>query len=279
MFIWVSSITYGDMGTRYMLVARVQVYVFYTYVVIVRSGCQIRRTHYLKKAKTMTDEVQEPVPIPDNLFERFKNYFDTKLDGLKRELVSEQESANEKLTKKLKTSDYTFKKKGHKKQTEFNIEVKNKLESVEEALGKDTPNIEKAKEEINDGKLLIDTRNKLIRIADSSEAGWGAVDEYLENDVADNSDDDKKIKKAQSEATRKQKAKKVKQQYPIKTVVSGVNKNVARNSNFRRFGGNTAQNDVCFYCGEVGHWRRSCPNKSKGSRPRDDGYNTRSGAD
>lgn len=196
----------------------------------------------------------------DSLFNRFQCYFDTKLDNLKRELVLEQDAASEKLTKKLKTSDYTFKKKGHKKQTDFNNELKEKLENADNALTKVPPNVEKAREELRDGKQLVDNRNKLIRIADTSEAGWAAVDEYLENEVADDSDDDKRIKKAQYAAIRKQKNRKTKLPQQIKTVVSGAG---GSTGNFRRFDWRRGQNmlhpnDSCFFCGEIGHWRREC---------------------
>ena len=42
------------------------------------------------------------------------------------------------------------------------------------------------------GMSLVEKRKKLIKLADRSEAGWAVVDEYVDDDLADNSDDEKK---------------------------------------------------------------------------------------
>ena len=39
----------------------------------------------------------------------------------------------------------------------------------------------------------IQSRNKLIRIADKTEGGWSTVEEYQQSELADDSDDDRKI--------------------------------------------------------------------------------------
>ncbi|KAK3755480.1 hypothetical protein QZH41_017634, partial [Actinostola sp. cb2023] len=52
---------------------------------------------------------------------------------------------------------------------------------------------------------LVERRQKLIKLADKSEAGWLAVDEYESDELADDSADEKRIKKAQEKATKKRK--------------------------------------------------------------------------
>jgi hypothetical protein len=51
-------------------------------------------------------------------------------------------------------------------------------------------------------------------MADSSEHGWKVVQEYTSNPLAEDSDDDKKILRAQTRAERKAKAEKAKKKRP-----------------------------------------------------------------
>ena len=63
----------------------------------------------------------------------------------------------------------------------------------------------KLDDSLNAASKFIVRRNKLIRIADKSEAGWAAVDEYLSDEVASGSEDEKKIRAANQRALKKKK--------------------------------------------------------------------------
>ena len=113
---------------------------------------------------------------------------------MKRELVQEREQA---LVKRIKLEK--LQRKSHEVQYTFNEEVKAKFDSVNET----PPSVEKAESAIEEDEKLTNGRQKLIRIADRSEHRWAAVEEYEEDELADNSDDEKKLFKTEARAGRK----------------------------------------------------------------------------
>ena len=61
----------------------------------------------------------------------------------------------------------------------------------------------RAKEKLKEGISLLKERQKLIKIADKSEFGCSTINEYVDDELADNEVDAKKIKKAEKRAADK----------------------------------------------------------------------------
>ena len=57
---------------------------------------------------------------------------------------------------------------------------------------------------------MLTSRQKLIRIAERSEYGWNTVTEYEEDELADGSDDEKRLYKAELRAGKKVKSMRAK---------------------------------------------------------------------
>ena len=131
---------------------------------------------------------------------------------------------------------------------------------------------------MEDSTTLLKLRNKLIRIADKSEGGWRTVNEYLSDEVASDSEDEKRIRAADNRAVKKIKAEKAdkKQVRKRSAEAAGSAAQLAHNGGdsdgaFRvqpfRGGapgsGQGQQNrakatDICYNCGMFGHWSRDC---------------------
>lgn len=64
-------------------------------------------------------------------------------------------------------------------------------------------NIKNAKRKITEGMVIIKNKQKLIKLADLSDTGWWVIAEYIDNPLAENSEDERKIYKAQSREIQK----------------------------------------------------------------------------
>ena len=163
-----------------------------------------------------------------------------------------------------------FKKKGNEQQFSFNRKVAKTSGTALKAL--ESGNIPKAKEELNKGISLINSTQKIIKLADKSEFGWATVQEYVSGESADAS----KIKKAEKRAAVKIKTlqeKKRKTSYKVSSASAPPSFNASRpgssfgsfpsaSSYFRpqsRYSYNSFRaSDLCFRCGKRGHWANFC---------------------
>lgn len=183
--------------------------------------------------------------------EEIKNYFDSKFSSLKKELQSKKPSQKRK-------REHEFKHKSNKKQFEFNSKLLEDLEDLSKlaAEGSKRRSSKMIKRIIED----INSRNKLIRMADKSPAGWGTVMEYESDSLASDTDDGKKIRAAERRAMQKQNKR--------RRVSSTVSR---RHDDFRTSGrpsfrvnfsnkrNGAKPTDICLSCGNKGHWKRDCP--------------------
>ena len=79
--------------------------------------------------------------------------------------------------------------------------------------------MEKATEKIEQGISHVKDRMKLIKLADRSEFGWKTAIEYEQDDLASDSDNEKRIQKSERAAERKLKLKRRK--YALNRPTSG----------------------------------------------------------
>jgi hypothetical protein len=97
--------------------------------------------------------------------------------------------------------DFVWRSRGHEAQHIYNCTTLNNYIEISTALESDDP--EEAKALVRKGTKAIILRNKCIKLADASQAGWGLVDEYLSHKLADDDDDDKWIRKCETLALEK----------------------------------------------------------------------------
>ena len=171
--------------------------------------------------------------------------------------------------------------KGNCIQFEFNSKQEDR---VKRAIAKiDKGDSVAARSELKEVLTDIKLRNKHIKIADKSKGGWKVVDEYKTEELADNSDDEKRIKAARKAvAANARDDKKKSRQYkrfapyykPFNATSSYPNPDSIMgrgNYSFRRAGSsqqyrsspsgfyNYRASDRRFGCGKQGHWHSSCP--------------------
>ena len=134
------------------------------------------------------EDVQELINANnDKLLDSFKGLLEQTVSQIKR---SNQESAESQMKeiKRLKFNEpHKFKKKANEDQFKFNQKLSETLDSAKSAA--EQSQLEKVKNDLEEGEKLISERQTHILLADKSDYGWATVNEYKKHSLVDNSDD------------------------------------------------------------------------------------------
>jgi hypothetical protein len=155
---------------------------------------------------------------------------------------------------------YKFQKKSCENQFKFNQKVTLTLKEAEATLEPRDAGALKTKQKISEGLELLNYRQKLVKMADSSEHGWKVVQEYTSNPLAEDSDDEKKILRVQTRAERKVKAEKEKKKSPTPYSRTAAT-STASNPNNNTTPKSSQKPGVSYNCFRPGHWQYECPEK------------------
>ncbi|VDI53185.1 Hypothetical predicted protein [Mytilus galloprovincialis] len=143
-----------------------------------------------------------------DLLSLMKTYFTRKLTGIERNFSDTTHD----LARKVQKSESSFKFKGNKVQ----FDLLDNIDIAVDCIDLEHRRYDKAVKVLKESGQSLKKRNKLIRIADKSEGGWKTVDEYLSDDVASDSEDEKRIRAADGRAVKKLKTVKQDKRQNIK---------------------------------------------------------------
>ena len=134
----------------------------------------------------------------ENLLASMKSLLDDSLNELKRSHADTADSHLKEI-KKLKFDEpHRFKKRGNEDQYRFNLKVSDAIEEAKDAFS--ARQFDKVHASLEKGEKLLTERQKHILLADKSDFGWSLIREYKRNDLAEDSDDEKKIIRAEARA-------------------------------------------------------------------------------
>jgi hypothetical protein len=121
--------------------------------------------------------------------------------------VAEARASNVAIQNQMRSASSVqdYKKPGNGAQARFNTSVINQLTESLTCFEDGKP--QEAKVFVKQGLKTLLQRNKHIRMADNSHMGWSTVEEYTLNEVADDEEDDRRMRRAEANAFTKQKRK------------------------------------------------------------------------
>ena len=132
-----------------------------------------------------------------DLFSLLKTYMNDELKGIEKTFSATADS----LAKKVRKTENSFKFKGNQIQFELNTDISEDVHSSIKFIVSDRKS--KAVSILEGSITKLKKRNKLIPIADYSEGGWKTVEGYLSDEVASDSENEKRIRAADNRAVRK----------------------------------------------------------------------------
>ena len=177
------------------------------------------------------------------------------IEGIMKEKQTNlADELEERILKKEKLTEPVFKNEGNKNQFKHQKAIWENMETIEKAVK--SKDMDKALKQIAEGKKLVLKRIKLIKLAERED--WGTVKEYMSDDLASGTDDEKAINKAiKSAATKREKRRKYRASAPTSR---------SRNDSHRLFRKPGAQflkssdttRQTCCSCGKIGHFSWQC---------------------
>ena len=144
-----------------------------------------------------SQQEQSNPPLVDQVFSLFQTYLVSQLEE-----KSKQYEGKSKVVKEAAE----FKFKGNRKQLELNAQLDHIFGQIEVNLNEP----QEVRKLVVEGRQLIKKRQKLliIKLADRGKDGWLVVQEYGSDELASNSEDEKKIRKAKLSPEKKRKESK-----------------------------------------------------------------------
>ena len=197
----------------------------------------IADTHTLDAA----EQVQLLSQVIAKQFADFKDSLTPILAGAKEEKVS-------------------LKSIGNQKQFNFNSNVLRQVKIARSFVHPDKGLLtaqgrKRTHEALKEAEEQLTARNKMIRIADESSAGWDTVREYQQKGFADDEEDEKKIRAAERRAIAKIKGKAGETSQAAK----GNSRSTTPPPTKRLRWNPKPDTRGCFECGKRSHWKKDCP--------------------
>ena len=196
-----------------------------------------------------------------------------KLSSFKRS-IEDKDAYHASEIKKIKSdakASNSFKFRGNRVQFEFNNILNGVDKCIKALLEGD---LAEANTILQSLTAKLNKRNKLTRFADKSPADWNAVDEYESDELAENSDDEKKLRSAERRALSRMKFKSTQSKMskatatstrftPSSTQQTPTERPSLPQQPFRGYPGSFrnygrySPTDKCSSCGAFGHWAGS----------------------
>ena len=130
-----------------------------------------------------------------------------------------QQKTTDDVARKISSTNYQVKKKGHEHQYRFNCGVEEAISSAQVDLIKIKPldpsertALKETEAKLDKGRKALATRQKHIKIADRSDNGWSTVGHYQEDPLASDTEDEKEIERAEIRAEKEAKKEAEKQE-------------------------------------------------------------------